>query len=48
MVFILASECEFFKNFMPCCLLNSYCDGQAVPMDLEIHDTVIVQYTGNC
>lgn len=45
MIFILTAEGEFFKNVMPCYLLNSYCDGQAVPLDLEAHDTMIVQYT---
>jgi len=48
MIFILDAECEFFKNVMPCYLLNSYCDGQAVLLDLEAHDTMIVHYTGNC
>lgn len=48
MIFILASDCEFFKNIMPYHLVHSYCDGQAVPLDLEAHDNMIVQYTGNC
>lgn len=48
MIFILAAEGEVFKNIMPCYLLISYCDGQAVPLDLEAQDTMIVQYTGNC
>jgi len=41
MIFILDAEGEVFKNIMPCYLLNSYC-GQAVPLDLEAHDTMIV------